>query len=222
MNAPTLPKMVTRTGESASLQSFTDILRQSMSKLDWAKLHPAIQARFSPSILPNTTLCFSGTMQWVYCSPIGALLAKVLRPFSILPDTCNQNTKFDFRIFKRGGVFMKQRRYKLSTDETFTFTSIFSEQPCLHEEFGGGIGMKLKLAVDQGALMFLDQGYFLRLGRWRIRWPRWLTVGSFELLHRNIDAQRFQVIIRVTHPIFGTLFYQRGEFMNQCSPSFAR
>ncbi|WP_455202488.1 DUF4166 domain-containing protein [Kaarinaea lacus] len=215
MNAPVSSSLVFRTSARVVPQSFADILRRSMDASRWATLHPAIRRRFSPMLRENMALSFSGTMQWVYCSPIGALLARVLRPFSILPDTCQQHTDFDFKIFRRGDVIMKQRRYRLRDNDTFTFTSKFSGQPHLHEEFGGGIGMYLQLDETQSALMFKDNGYFLRLGQWRIRLPRWLTVGSFELLHRNIDAQRFQVIIRVAHPLFGTLFYQRGEFFNQ-------
>lgn len=96
----------------------------------------------------------------------------------------------------------------------FTFTSVFAQTPKVHEEFTGGLGMYLKLLVKNGSLLFRDQGYFFRFGKWRIPIPRWLSVGSFELLHRNINERRFQVIIRITHPLLGVLFYQRGEFFD--------
>ena len=88
----------------------------------------------------------------------------------------------------------------------------FELRPFLHEEFTGGIGVHLTLAEKLSALLFHNRRYFLRLLRWRLPLPQWLAVGRFELLHRNIDRRYFQIIIRVAHPLFGTLLYQRGEF----------
>jgi hypothetical protein len=194
------------------VQSFAGILQRNLGDFAWSKLHPAIRLRFAPHLAETRALRFVGVMHWVYCSPMGSLIARLLMRFSILPGRCRQHKAFDFVIELNNGVILKQRRYRLDQGAAFTFRSLFREYPRLHEEFGGGIGMYLQLAEEQGALLFRDRGYFLRLGTWRLPLPRWLMVGSFELLHRNIDERRFQVIIRVAHPLFGTLFYQRGEF----------
>ena len=179
----------------------------------WSELESAIAARFTTTVSDNHPLQFSGKMHWVYCSPIGALIAKIIKRFSILPDTCTRDANFTFDISMQNCEILKRRGYKLGANKSFMFASTFNDQPRLHEEFGGGIGMYLRLAVKRGALMFRDQGYFLRIKHWRLPIPGWLTVGKFDLLHRNIDHQRFQIIIRVAHPLFGTLFYQRGEFI---------
>lgn len=200
------------------MRSFAAVLRCGLGEYAWSKLEPAIGARFSPYLSEDRPLHFIGTMQWVYCSPFGAAIARIVRRFSILPDTCARDTEFDFIIGVHNGEILKQRCYELGRRGRFTFTSLFREQPRLHEEFGGGIGMYLGLTVNRGALLFRDRGYFLRIGRWRLPLPRWLTVGRFELLHRNIDERRFQIIIRVAHPFLGTLFYQRGEFRTRQSP----
>lgn len=208
------------TGNRAKMQSlaagdtvsFGAVLRRSLGEQSWRRLEPAIAARFAGYIRPRRPLRFTGSMQWVYCSPIGALLAGFIRRFSILPDRCARNAGFIFDIGLRDGKIVKQRTYRLSADREFCFTSVFSDLPRLHEEFGGGIGMYLRLIARRDSLWFRDQGYFLRVGKWRLPIPRWLTVGSFDLMHRNIDRRRFQIIIRVAHPLLGTLFYQRGEF----------
>jgi hypothetical protein len=192
--------------------SFAAILRQVLGDHSWSQLESAIATRFSVYVSDNRPLVFHGKMQWVYCSPIGFLISKVIKRFAILPDTCVRDAEFTFNIGMRHGEIFKQRIYELTDDDAFTFTSTFSDAPRLHEEFNGGIGMYLGLLVKRGALLFRDQGYFFRINKWRLRLPRWLTVGHFDLLHRNIDDQRFQIIIRVVHPLLGTLFYQRGEF----------
>ena len=202
----------TEQADMCRVTSFAAILRQVLGDHAWSQLESAIVTRFSVYVSDKHPLIFRGKMQWVYCSPIGFLISKVIKRFAILPDICARDSEFTFNIGMRNGEIFKQRIYELADDDEFKFSSTFSGAPRLHEEFNGGIGMYLGLLVKRGALIFRDQGYFYRINNWRLRLPRWLTVGHFDLLHRNINDQRFQIIIRVVHPLLGTLFYQRGEF----------
>ena len=191
---------------------FAALLRADLGEADWSRLMPAIRSRFVAHADRHRPLVYRGHMQWVYCSPLGALIGRLLRRFAILPDRCARDARFEFIIADRGGELAKQRSYAIGEQEPFVFNSRFRGTPDLHEEFSGGIGMKLGLREADGALLFHDLGYTLRSGSHRLTPPRWLSVGRFELLHRNIDTLRFQIIIRVAHPWFGTPFYQRGEF----------
>lgn len=194
--------------------SFAAILRRALGAAAWAGLHPDIAARFETKAGADPAQRFTGTVHWVYCSPVGAVIARLLRRAAILPHHCARDADFEFRIEPGRDELIKTRNYFLRPGRCFSFRSRLREQPALHEEFNGKLGMYLRLAVENGALLFRDDGYFLRLGRWRIPLPAWLTVGRFELLHRNLDPQRFQILIRVSHPLLGTLFYQRGEFQS--------
>ena len=193
--------------------SFIEIIRQDLGEQQWQELDKDIIRRFT-CLFRQKTLRYLGIVDWVYCSPIGKIIATMLKPFSLLPDRCARNSFFDFIIRQQHDRLEKQRRYYIDHSSPFTFGSIFNEKPAVHEEFSGGLGMYLKLAVKKGNLLFRGKGYFLRVRKWRIPIPAWLSVGSFELLHRNIDDRHFQVIIRIAHPILGTLFYQRGEFFD--------
>ena len=204
------------TSATAAATSFGAMLRGALGESLWSTLDPAIQRRFAPSPSAGKMQRYAGVIHWVYCSPIGALIARLLRPAAVLPDRCGRNVAFEFRIESEGGKITKQRVYRWVNGEPFVFRSVFGHAPRLNEEFRGGLGMYLELVATKNALLFRDKGYFLRLGSVRIPLPRWLSVGTFELLHRSIDEQRFQVLIRITHPLFGTLFYQRGEFRDEC------
>lgn len=192
--------------------SFADMLRRTLGEAEWRLLARGITARFEPRAGPGRPLVFAGIMQQVYCSPLGALAAILLRGAAILPPRCVQDVPFTFRITLQGRVLAKERCYQLDRKTAFVFRSVFSETPSLHEEFRGGLGMYLGVAAYRRCLLFFDRHYFLRIGRLRLLLPRWLGLGRFELIHRNMDDRRFQVLIRVSHPLFGTLFYQRGEF----------
>ena len=191
--------------------SFINLIRTGLSDRDWQQLHPDIKNRLRLPAHTNT-LRYIGVMQRIYCSPIGKLFARILRPLTLLPEQCRTNTQFDFLIKQQNNGILKQRRYFLDSCRPFTFRSIFRHLPILHEEFKAGFGMNLELSSDREGLIFRDAGYYIRLGKLRIPIPRWLSVGQFELIHRNINPKRFQVLIRIGHPLFGTLFYQRGEF----------
>lgn len=157
-------------------------------------------------------MVFAGTMQQVCCSLPGALLALLLRPLHLLPARCARDVAFVFRIEARGAAFHKERQYRFADGSAFAFRSLFASAPFLHEQFPLGLGMALRLEVQaDGALLFADEGYFVRIMGRRWRLPAGLA-ARFELLHKSIDADRFQVLLRVSHPLFGTLFYQRGEF----------
>ena len=194
---------------------FARLLRADLGDRAWSRLMPAIRSRFVANPQRDRPLRYRGRMQWVYCSPLGALIGGLLRRFAILPDRCARDAAFEFTIVGRGNALAKRRSYAIGGHRPFVFNSRFTGQPDLHEEFSGGIGMRLGLRETDGALLFHDRGYTLRIGKRRLTLPRWLSVGRFELLHRNIDQRRFQIIIRVAHPLLGTLFYQRGEF-HQC------
>jgi len=191
----------------AAAPTFSTVLQGALTQGHSGPLHPAIARRFD-----HHAMVFAGTMQQVCCSLPGALLALLLRPLHLLPARCSRDVAFVFRIEARGPAFHKERLYRFADGSVFAFRSLFAAAPLLHEQFPLGLGMALKLeAQPDGALLFADDGYFVRIMDRRWRLPAWLA-ARFELLHKSIDADRFQVLLRVSHPLFGTLFYQRGEF----------
>ncbi len=191
--------------------TFVESIQSDLGDLEWKKLHRDIIRRFT---LANRSkqLRYIGVVNWVYCSPIGKLIAQFLKPLELLPAQNAREVPFEFLIQHHASKIKKQRRYFIDANKAFTFRSDFALKPMLHEEFKGGPGMKLKLSVVNGDLLFHDRGYFWRIGRWRVPIPRWCSIGKFELLHHNIGQHYFQVIIRIAHPLFGVLFYQRGKF----------
>ncbi|MFN9031659.1 MAG: DUF4166 domain-containing protein [Betaproteobacteria bacterium] len=194
-------------GSDAAAPTVATVLQRALAQQHSQPLHPDIARRFD-----QHAMIFAGTMQQVCCSLPGALLALLLRPLHLLPARCARDVAFVFRIEARGAAFHKERLYRFADGGTFVFRSLFAADPCLHEQFPLGLGMALRLEAQQdGALLFADDGYFVQVMGRRWRLPAWLG-ARFELLHKSIDADRFQVLLRVSHPLFGTLFYQRGEF----------
>lgn len=192
-------------------KSFIAQIEQALGEKQWQELNPDIKNRFT-NRSSSRSLRYIGVVKRVYCSITGKLIARLLKPLELLPDRCARDVAFDFLIQRNKNGLLKQRRYYLEDTVPFTFRSVFSSQPIIHEEFKAGLGMKLKLSVKNGNLIFRDDDYFWRFKNWRIPIPAWLSIGRFELVHRNIDRERFAVSIRIAHPLLGVLFYQHGEF----------
>lgn len=201
------PRRSHRTAGFARREVFARVLDQTLESCGGGRLHPMIARRFSAA-----TLAFSGTMTQVYCSLPGLALAWLLHPLRLLPPCCARDLDFVFRIQSTGNCFLKERRYRFANASEFVFRSQFFGAPHPREEFPHGVSMMLRLETQtDGALLFASDGYRIRFaGRiWRL--PAWLS-ARFELLHQNIDPDHFQVLLRISHPLLGTLFFQRGEF----------
>lgn len=189
----------------------------------WNDLHADIRARFT---LPEGTTrqSFSGSMHEIERSPLGWLMAKLIAFVRILPAKRARNVPFEFNLraapgYANNSGWVKERIYHFRSGD-FMFRSVmsFSPEGELIEQFPYKLGMKIKLGAEGAerthldTLTFRDDGYFLRIGRFRLPLPRWLGVGRFTLAHKNIDRKQFSVAIRLDHPLFGNLFYQYGEF----------
>ena len=92
----------------------------------------------------------------------------------------------------------------------------------LEEHVGRGIGMTLRVAATDDALIFTSDRYFLelRLGerRLRLNFPRSLSPGGLTVRHIDLDGVRFAFTLDLVHPWLGTLLHQRAEF-EEAQPS---
>jgi len=190
------------------MKTFADLLDTVLGK-DAQRLHPHIRARFAAN------RAFSGRMQQIDRSFPGWCAALLLRPLRVLPACRAYAVPFEFHLEPAPveGGWIKRRLYGFR-DGVFEFSSVMSidADGSLVEQFPFGFGMHVRLEATADALWFRDDGYFLRLGRLRLDFPRWLGLGRFELEHRNLDAGRFDVEIRINHFLFGPLFHQSGRF----------
>jgi hypothetical protein len=106
------------------------------------------------------------------------------------------------RIYARPGRF----------PQTSHSTKRFRGPTGLEEHVGCGIGMALQVSVEDGALCFRSEHYFLELGRLRLRLPRWLQPGNMLITHREEGGGTFSFSLSLTHPALGTLIHQLAYF----------
>ena len=106
------------------------------------------------------------------------------------------------RIYTRPGRF----------PQAINSTKRFRGATGLEEYVGCGIGMSLRVTVEEGALIFRSAGYFLELGRRRLPIPRALNPGRMQIEHRDQGAGAFAFSLQLTHPRLGLLVHQVAIF----------
>jgi len=75
-----------------------------------------------------------------------------------------------------------------------------------------GVGMRLKVTAENGAIVFRDNGYIWRIFGKYIPIPVNLLFGRAYVEERQIDENRFSMKMILEHPLFGVMFRYRGIF----------
>lgn len=76
-----------------------------------------------------------------------------------------------------------------------------------------GVGMRLKVTVENGAIVFRDCGYIWRIFGKDIPIPVNLLFGHAYVEERPLDDTKFSMKMVLTHPTFGVLFRYEGSFL---------
>jgi hypothetical protein len=176
-----------------------------------------VQQRFLRHLQPGETKLFTGAVVKTGLSPLGRVLAFVLRPLNIVPahhDAVGPSTV----VVTEGADGASQTYARLYGREDggaqiITTTKCFMSGG-LVEKLGYGLSMELSLSVEDRALVFRSAGYqWTAFGR-TVAVPRWLSPGHARIEHRDLDGRRFRFSLTLTHPWFGQLVEQAAEYVD--------
>ncbi len=85
---------------------------------------------------------------------------------------------------------------------------------CVRSGKLGGISMGLNVFEKNGALYFASHTYFLRLGKFHLPIPTWITPGKTLVTHIDEGGGKFRFRLTMTHPLFGRTVHQEGIFLD--------
>jgi hypothetical protein len=183
----------------------------------WSRLPEPVQRRFAKCLTPGTMLVYRGEVVATKLSVGGRILAFLARAIgSPLPLTDGATGPALVAVVedsRLGGqnwtrIYARPGRFP----QTIHSTKRFRGATGLEEHVGCGIGMALKVSVEDGALCFRSQHYFVELGRLRLRVPGWLQPGRMLVTHREEGGGTFSFSLTLKHPALGTLIHQLAYF----------
>jgi Domain of unknown function (DUF4166) len=191
--------------------------RALMSEADWLALPVSIRRRFSKRLAGGRTVVYVGETLTNEMNRAGWLLAQVARliggPLPLVRDAHAPSVvTVTEDVATRGQHWTRLYARKRGFPQVVHSSKRFAGSTGLEEYVGRGVGMALTIHVEEAALVFRAAHYFLQLGRWRIRLPRWASPGSLSVTHAELGDGRFLFKLDIIHPRLGRLICQTAAF----------
>ena len=189
-----------------------------MDAKDWNALPAAIRARFSKRVKGGQSTIYKGYVVKTEVNRAGRIFANLLRLIGApLPlDSQNADAPAVVTVTEdadyKGQFWSRQYGSAHGFPQIIQSSKQFSGPTGLEEYIGYGIGMTLRLAVEDEALAFYSDRYFLRLMGRRILLPKWMSKLALRIGHADHGEGWFEFSLELKHPWFGKLMDQRVMF----------
>lgn len=182
----------------------------------WDELGEVIQKHYFLRPFSNDHICVTGLMGEINHS----FLAKLLIPFGRLFGALvpYKGRKIPIEVYyhtknENGNIYW-DRVFMFPGKRPYHFRSFMqhAKNNEVVEYVRFGVGMRLKVTAEQGALVFRNAGYIWRVANISIPIPLHIILGTAYVEERPIDSTKFSMKMELEHPLFGMLFQYRGEF----------
>ena len=183
----------------------------------WSLLPVAVQQRFSKRLSGIAVALYRGRVVRTEHSLAGWLLAQGLRligaPLPLSRDddvpavVCvSEDAVSGGQVWSR--MYGRRRGFPQVIHSAKRFAGITG----LEEYVGRGIGMALRVEPMADGLRFVSDHYFVMIGGWRWRMPRWAAPGRTVVEHHDLGGGRFAFDLELRHPMLGLLVAQHAVF----------
>ncbi|MEH3119261.1 MAG: DUF4166 domain-containing protein [Methylorubrum populi] len=194
--------------------------RALVPETDWARLPPAVRRRFSKRLGDGESAVYAGRVVGTELTWAGWLLAQVLRLVGApLPTTRVANVPSVVAVTRdgAGGGQIWTRLYARGSGfpQAIHSAKRFRGPTGLEERVGAGLGMSLRVLVEDRALVFRSERYFIDLPGFRLTLPGWLTPGILTVSHGATGPRGFRFVLEIRHARLGRLLRQEAEFVDQ-------
>jgi hypothetical protein len=215
VGATVLPFAARRLAEGEGIGDLR--FRALVGEVGWAALPETTRARFGKRIADCRSAVYAGEVVECRMNPAGRVVAQLCRliggPLPLTRDidqpalvTVTEGQAGDGQHWTR--IYGRRRGFP----QVIHSSKRFAGPTGLEEYVGRGVGIALRVEVADGALHFLSDHYFLRLGPLRLRLPRWLAPGQMRVSHIDCKHGLFALVLRLDHALFGELVRQTAMF----------
>jgi len=186
----------------------------------WERLGDVIRRHYTMMPFSDDYVCVRGTMNEVHHAPWAALLMPFGRLFGALVPYTGTNVPIEvhYRCNPGDANLYWDRVFHFAGRKPFHFRS-HMEHTAAHgaevvEYVRFGIGMRLAVSAEDGALVFRDKGYIWRIAGLRIPLPLGLFMGTAYVEERPDPSspEHFTMKMLLRHRWFGDVFRYSGHF----------
>lgn len=203
---------------AAATEAVADVrFRALLGEEAWGRLPEAVRRRFSKRLSAGEMALYQGEVVSTRLSIAGKALSLLTRIIGAPLPTMDGATGPAVVTVTEDARLGGQRWLRLyerpgRKPQLIQSTKRFRGETGLEEYVGAGIGMQLKVSVEDRALVFRSARYVLEAGLVRVMLPRWLAPGSMTIVHRQEADGRFSFGLRLEHALFGVLLDQVAYF----------
>jgi Domain of unknown function (DUF4166) len=180
----------------------------------WGKLPSVIQRHYQITA-PQHSVTVTGTLSIDYPVWIKPILM-FTRLMGALIDVKGDNNQVTVQKWQTDNpdVLYWQRDIftEKGTHTVFASRMEYQNTGELIEFVGGGFGIRLKLSVENGTLVYRSQTHLFKLGKWLIPIPDWLALGQALITEKALSNDSFLLDFRIVHPLWGETYRYGGVF----------
>jgi hypothetical protein len=184
------------------------------------RLPAPIRRRFSRHLADGERIVYLGDVAATHMTLVGRLVAQLARlvgaPLPLEASGCVPVTVIVTGSERLcGQVWTRIYGRARALPQVIQSVKRFGGATGLEEIVAHGVGMRLKLGVRDGALVFRSAGYFVRCLGVQLSLPNWLTPGVIEVVHREESGGQFSFSLSVRHSWAGQVIDQIAFFREE-------
>ncbi len=184
---------------------------------EWTALPAPVRTRFSKRLMSGDSVVYVGEVAQTRITRIGRLFAQAARliggPLPLFDEVGIPAIVTVTEDAASGGqVWTRMYARRGGFPQVIHSAKRFAGETGLEEYVGCGVGMALTVHVEHGVLLFRSAGYFVQLGRARLRIPALFVPGALTVTHKELGEGRFLFGLDIVHPLFGHIIHQTATF----------
>jgi hypothetical protein len=196
------------------------VFQTVLGNADWQRLGRVVREHYSLRPFTNDRMTVRGHMDEVWHARIATLFMPMGRLFGALVPHQGRDVPIDVHYSCRStdACLYWDRRFRFPGRPVFHFRSHMEVADTTRHEVVEyvrfGLGLRLRVTAEDGALVFRDAGYVWRIGRLQLPMPLHLVLGRAYVEERPVpgDEGAFTMKMTIRHPWWGELFRYSGRF----------
>lgn len=188
------------------------LLQKALGK-DWGQLPSVIKRHYS--ISNDSTSCVKGSMEIGYPSYLYPLIQLIHLCGGLISKRGQKITTVVKKSVSQEGkklLWQRSMKYFNHSEERFSSYMVYQCDHELIEYVRYGFGLRLKVSVENGSLVYRSKGHIWQIGQFQITFPDWFVLGSATIIETPISERQFILDFKINHPLLGKTYWYFGEF----------
>lgn len=180
---------------------------------DWDKLPAILQKHYS--IPNNSSTRLKGNMEIGFPNSLYPLISLIhLCGGLVLKRGKNIETLVEKTQSVKNTALCWKRTltYPDNNKDYFYSQMTYLQDHELIEAVRFGFGLRLKVSVIDGNLVYRSNGHIWQYGRLRLSFPDWMLLGKATIVEQAVSEQQFKLDFNINHPLWGKSYWYHGIF----------